>query len=176
MEYLIDGWHGLDHFLGKSLPCSWWSDQDSWLDCLTLQRRVKRPKNAAMYLTQREREMHTLTASNRVSTGSCSWAQGFLKCWSDSKRDLTINPYKYWKKKNWNLWSKKEKWGTNNWKHLSLTFESTSEIFLRVSSTGAPVCIKIKYKHLALFPIVMSCEAWKWIWDVDTTQDMYILI
>lgn len=34
----------------------------------------------------------TFTASRRFLTGSCSWAHGFLKCWSESLRELTINP------------------------------------------------------------------------------------
>lgn len=37
---------------------------------------------------------HTLTASTSSLTGSCSWAHGFLKCWSDSTRELTIKPCK----------------------------------------------------------------------------------
>lgn len=41
----------------------------------------------------------TLTASKSSLTGSCSWAHGFLKCWSDSLRDLTIKPCKKKKKK-----------------------------------------------------------------------------
>lgn len=35
----------------------------------------------------------TFTASNKVLTGSCSWAHGLLKCWRDSRRDLTIKPW-----------------------------------------------------------------------------------
>ena len=39
------------------------------------------------------KQLHTFIASMSSLTGSCSCAHGFLKCWRDSMRDLTINPY-----------------------------------------------------------------------------------
>ena len=57
---------------------------------------------------EREREairIHTLIASTSSFTGLCSWAQGFLKCWSDSLRELTINPCRT---KSIKTWTRKE--------------------------------------------------------------------
>lgn len=42
---------------------------------------------------------YTLMASARFLTGSCSCAQGFLKFWSESIREVTINPWN----SNWML-------------------------------------------------------------------------
>lgn len=54
----------------------------------------------------RERQsFHTLIASTSSLTGSWSWAHGCLKCWSDSMRDLTINPYKREKKQIYGWWN-----------------------------------------------------------------------
>ena len=93
--------------------------------------------------TQTMTPFHTLTACKRSLTGSCSWAQGFLKCWSESLRELTINPWNniqmLFSNMRVNLKNKikKSKRRQEILIKLYTTFESTSQIFLRVSSTGA---------------------------------------
>lgn len=98
-------------------------------------------------------DFHTLTASKSSLTGSWSWAQGFLKCWSDSWRDLTISPCNKMntatktslRKKKLKRRNKRRKKRVTKAQKVSTTLESTSQIFLRVCSTGAFACKEINW-------------------------------
>lgn len=113
-EDLIEGSHSLDDFFSECLPLSWCSNQDCWLDSLqqlevnteirnetrarasldleTIKNKDQIQLNTVQWKYKMGTFHQTLTASIRVVQGSCSWAQGFLKCWRDSLRWLTINP------------------------------------------------------------------------------------
>ena len=95
-ENLVKWCHGLNHLLCKCFPNSWWSYQNCWLDCLKRsESKVRFQENdlkGALNLNSQPKRFNTLTASKSPLIGSWSWAQGFLKCWSDPLRELTISP------------------------------------------------------------------------------------
>ena len=95
-ENLVKWCHGLNHLLCKCFPDSWWSYQDCWLDCLKISERMVRFQEndlkGALNLNLQPKRFNTLTASKSPLIGSWSWAQSFLKCWSDPLRELTISP------------------------------------------------------------------------------------
>lgn len=69
--------------------------QSIWLAWWPIKMRQIRLSRYCIIIGERERErVCTFTASNKVVTGSCSWAHGLLKCWRESTRDWTIKPWK----------------------------------------------------------------------------------
>lgn len=78
----------------KSCPCTKQSIKlilSLQANYLTLHNSKMPTKKGAQNATE-ESYFHTFTASKSSLTGSCSWAQGLLKCWRDSLRELTTSP------------------------------------------------------------------------------------
>lgn len=111
----------------------------AWLPYDKESKSLRTHKHWKNWTLIEETSVNTLTASKRLLTGSCSWAQGFLKCWSESFRELTISPCMQNKKWIQRLADKLFVRQRISIKP-STTFESTRHIFFRVSSTGALVC------------------------------------
>ena len=96
-ENLIVGCHNFDDILSKCLSYPRCSDQDSWFDGLVIIGKEMKLwcKTGPIFIikiVEKWLNHPTFTASKRVVRGWCSWAYGFLKCWRDSLRELTINP------------------------------------------------------------------------------------
>lgn len=158
-EYLIVGGHSLNHFFSECSSYSWCSNQHCWLDCLIMKNKTVQwlrkicSKGSALLSTHewrkgwgrgkkkgRERDSHI----NSIHEG-VDWlvfmSPGLFKMleWFQPGTDDQSLQMNFLRNENW-------------WKETTLyirqkrirsaitTFESTSQTFLRVSSTGAFVC------------------------------------
>lgn len=92
LSYLIEGCHSLYNFFSKRSPSSRRSNQDCRLNWLAQNENCEGGRVGWGLWRRGGENRQTFTAFTSSFTGSWSCAQGLLKCWSISIRDLTISP------------------------------------------------------------------------------------